>query len=344
MLASYPHENRARTRRDEAAEELERALNESLQPDFLAEIVAAEMQMRQLNVAAAHRQTAVVAPLSPQTSTSLKGSIQDEDDDLVDTDGDATALACESTVPDDVDLNADVPFCNLPERMLLLLLEFLDEDSIGLFGSVCHRFHATARSDSVWAMMCKRVFSVQSSGRAVQLRRYKSWAHMFLARPRVKYQGTSIAHPAVVLSPTGFYVLRITYYKTPEINMWSDLPKNAILQAIYYRYFCFKRDGTVLYAMTHRHPREMAEGFLHRHKDVFQGRFSFQKGVAFVDVNVGHSLLQFEFRLATRWRAPNTRLVLLSHALYNPNDIMRRHPHYFDTAEEEFNFRRHWVL
>ncbi|RHY56249.1 hypothetical protein DYB30_013530 [Aphanomyces astaci] len=28
----------------------------------------------------------------------------------------------------------------------------------------------------------------------------------------------------------GFYVLRLSYYKKPEWNMWSDLPKNAVLQ------------------------------------------------------------------------------------------------------------------
>ncbi|ETV66319.1 hypothetical protein H257_17125, partial [Aphanomyces astaci] len=46
----HDEQPRVRTRRDEAAEELERALNESLQPDFLAQMVDAEWRLRHLAV------------------------------------------------------------------------------------------------------------------------------------------------------------------------------------------------------------------------------------------------------------------------------------------------------
>ncbi|KAG9405454.1 hypothetical protein AC1031_003347 [Aphanomyces cochlioides] len=314
---------RVRTRRDEAAEELERALNESLQPDFLAEIIAAESRMQQLSIAPQEP----VSPTRAPEEDGILGRLLVDDEDDVDT---TETVAYEANVPDDVDLNAEVPICNLPERMILIMLEYLDEDSIGLFSSVCHRFHATARSDSIWSMMCHRVFSIQSLAGSVQLRKYKSWMHMFVARPRVKYHG--------------YYVLRITYYKKPELSMWTDLPAGTVLQAIYYRYFNFKRNGTVLYCMTHRHPREMFEGFRRPHKEIHLGSYYVSKGEVYVVVNVGHSILQFIFRLASRWRAPNTRLILISHAQFHLSDVNLRHPHYFDTAEEEFNFRRHWPL
>ncbi|ETV94091.1 hypothetical protein, variant [Aphanomyces invadans] len=332
-MATIAEPPRVRTRRDEAAEELERALNESLQPDFLAQIVDAEWRMRYLAVSSPapsqdHLSTdGMNHTLSDENETGV-----DDDDTTEDSAGENTDLTevriVESAFDDDV--NASVPICHLPERMLQLVLEYLDEDSIGLFSSTCHRFHAVARTDLVWAMMCHRVFSIQAKGRPVQLRRYKSWMHMFFARPRVKYHG--------------FYVLRLSYYKKPEINMWSDLPKNAILQAIYYRYFCFHRNGTVLYAMTHRHPREMGEAFRTRSKDVWEGTYSFHQGQLHVVAHVGHSIVQFKFRVTSRWRAPNTRLVLQTHAIYSPNDTALRHPHEFDTADEEFNYRRHWKL
>ncbi|RHY12443.1 hypothetical protein DYB36_013611 [Aphanomyces astaci] len=109
----------------------------------------------------------------------------DEDADDVSAVEESIVLPAVGGILHDNDANGVVPVCNLPERMLQAVLEFLDEDSIG------------------------------------------------------------------------FYVLRLSYYKKPEWNMWSDLPKDAVLQAIYYRYFCFQRNGTVLYAMTHRHPREV---------------------------------------------------------------------------------------
>ncbi|OQR92804.1 F-box protein, partial [Achlya hypogyna] len=233
---------RPRTRRDEDAEALEQALNESLQPDFLAQIVQAENELRHMSIAPARP-----APIAVDAAVVLPVVDDDDDDDDVPADFVPVAVASENLE----DANENVPFCHLPERMITLILEYLDEDSIGLFSSTCHHFHHTASTEFVYEMMCQRVFTTQCRGRPVKLGKFTSWAHMFRSRPRVKYNG--------------FYALRISYYKEPEWNMWTDLPKNAILQAIYYRYFNFRNDGTFLYAMTHRHPRETAE--LMRHMD-----------------------------------------------------------------------------
>ncbi|EQC30404.1 hypothetical protein SDRG_11979 [Saprolegnia diclina VS20] len=315
---------RRRTRRDEDAEALEQALNESLQPDFLAQIVHAENELRHLNLAARARASA-----STEVSSSTPAAIDDDDDDDVDAPEDVAAAALEPANLED--LNADVLCCHMPERMLMLVLEFLDEDTIGNFSNTCHHFHRAASNEYIYEMMCRRVFTMQSRGRAVKLGKFSSWAHMFRGRPRVKYHG--------------FYALRISYYKEPEWNMWTDLPKNAILLAIYYRYFNFRNDGTFLYAMTHRHPRETAELMRHRDKEtIFVGNYYLARGQVHAVVPMRHGTLEFIFRMASRWRAPNTQLVMLSHALYQPSDVGLQRPHYFDVNEEAFNFRRFWHL
>ncbi|OQR89382.1 F-box protein [Thraustotheca clavata] len=322
VAAPYPR----RSRRDEDAEALEQALNESLQPDFLAQIVQAENEMRQLSLVAAN--SSVNTPVIQSVAKSQSSEEDEEDlglnipDDIAMTSADSKSLE---------DANAEVAICQLPERMIMILLEFLDEDSIGFFGKVCHHFHRVASTEYIYEIMCRRVFLAQCRGRLVKLGKFHTWSHMFRTRPRVKYHG--------------MYMLRISYYKEPEWNMWTDLPKNAILLAIYYRYFNFRKDGTFLYAMTHRHPRETSQLMKRQEKDtVFKGTYYFQCGQVHAIVDVSHGTLEFIFRVAARWRAPNTQLVLLSHAVYQPSDRLLLHPHYFDVKDEEFNFRRYWDL
>ncbi|KAF0701395.1 Aste57867_8097 [Aphanomyces stellatus] len=277
-------------------------------------------------------------------------------------------LACKAPeIPPEV-RNAAVPLCCFPDNLLHLLLAYLDEDSIGFFGSAWRGFHAAAQDgalssdsnmrrtcqvESIWAMMCDRIFSVQAGAGVVHLRRFKSWAHMWLARPRVKYQG--------------LYTMRVSYTKEAEYQ-YSDVAKGTVLQATYYRYLSFKRDGTMLYAMTLHRPHEMPDILRQRrrHKEVFQGTYAFQKGLLVVDVSVAHTHVRFQFRMASQYEptsfvasngsmlhmcsrahAPNTRLVLISHALFSPTDIHRRDPDYLDLSDQgdtQFDFTRDWSL
>lgn len=216
------------------------------------------------------------------------------------------------------------------------VLSFLDEDTVGACMCCCRRLLHAARSEAVFETLCRRVFPAQNP-RAAQaaaadrfaLRKFDSWFRMFHDRPRVRYNG--------------FYALRVSYYKKPELNMWTEIAPGTILQVIYYRYFAFQRDGTVLYAMLFRPPHEVAPLLRGPRKDVFRGRFHVDKDELFVSVPTNHSVVEFRLRIARRFRGHNTKLVLKEHYSFSEPDRSGWVDDY-DTHDEEFHYYRSWDL
>ncbi len=66
--------------------------------------------------------------------------------------------------------------------------------------------------------MCERTYSIQCR-KKVEFKAARGltlWKHLYINRPRVRYNG--------------LYFLRIAYCKKPERSMFTDLPAGAILE------------------------------------------------------------------------------------------------------------------
>lgn len=225
---------------------------------------------------------------------------------------------------------------NFAEHVLLDILRFLDEDSVGSVICSCKRLQHVGLSDALFESICRRIFPVQCPRVAAavaadrfSLRKFRTWFDMFLERPRVRHNG--------------FYYLRISYYKKPELNMWSEIPPGTILQVIYYRYFSFQRDGSVLYGMLFKPPHQATAELLAEKKDIYRGRYRVERDEVFVSVPTNHSVVEFRFRLSHRGRGKNVKLILDEHYQFSePNRT--GWVNHFDTFEEEFQFYRSWNL
>lgn len=225
---------------------------------------------------------------------------------------------------------------NIAEYLLVDILKYLDEDSIGHSLSTCKRLHHVGHTDEIFETLCRRIFPAQNPKVAVAaaadrfaLRRFRTWFDMFTHRPRVRYNG--------------FYWLRISYYKKPELNMWTEITPGTILQVIYYRYFSFQRDGSVLYGMLFKAPHEATNVLKGLGKDVHIGRYHVERDQVFVSVPTKHNVVEFRFRISPCGRGKNVKLVLEEHYSFSEPDRTGWIDNYH-TAEEEFQFYRSWNL
>ncbi|KAJ0411855.1 hypothetical protein ATCC90586_003008 [Pythium insidiosum] len=325
-------------------------------PDFLAEILAAESERD----AAAPAPTAPALPLTLTLKSRNAGEQDDEDDD---DDDDSTSIASCSTsaahaAQDDSDEQEDANLhhvlLNFPEYLLVDILYYLDEDAVGHCLMTCHRLRHVAQSEAVFETLCRRIFPAQCPrarhGR-LQLRKFPTWLAMLQRRPRVRHNG--------------FYFLKTYYYKKPELNMWTEIAPGTILQVVYYRYFSFQRDGTVLYAMLFKPPHDagaVLRRARHHHyvaepepsavdhgsgttivKEVWRGTFHVERDEVLVSVPTNHCVVEFRFRVASRGAARHSCLVLLEHYAFSEPD-RSGWIDYFDTHDEELHFYRHWDL
>lgn len=227
-------------------------------------------------------------------------------------------------------------FLNFAEYLIIDILKYLDEDSIGNSLCSCKRLLHVGRAEDLFETLCRRIFPVQCPKVAVAaaadrfaLRKFRTWFDMFHERPRVRYNG--------------FYWLKISYYKKPELNMWTEIVPGTILQVIYYRYFSFQRDGTVLYGMLFKPPHEATPVLRERRKDVYVGRYHVERDEVFVSVPTSHSVVEFRLRISKQGRGRNVKLILAEHYSFSEPD-RTGWVDYYDTAEEEFQYYRSWNL
>uniref|UniRef100_K3X1T4 F-box protein Hrt3/FBXO9 C-terminal domain-containing protein n=1 Tax=Globisporangium ultimum (strain ATCC 200006 / CBS 805.95 / DAOM BR144) TaxID=431595 RepID=K3X1T4_GLOUD len=331
--------------RDADEEALQAALFESVQPDYLAEILEAESQRGEAPRAQL-QDTAAVADNGSNgaTGTDLSddgdaGAVQsdaDADEDLAAQVDHLLQLSDESDVDEEEDANLHHVFLNFAEYLIIDILRYLDEDSIGNALCSCKRLHHVARADELFETLCRRIFPVQCPKVAVAaaadrfaLRKFRTWFDMFYERPRVRYNG--------------FYWLKISYYKKPELNMWTDITPGTILQVIYYRYFSFQRDGTVLYGMLFKPPHEVTSVLRAMDKGVYVGRYHVERDEVFVSVPTSHNVVEFRLRISKKGRGKNVKLILAEHYSFSEPD-RTGWVNYYDTAEEEFQYYRSWNL
>ncbi|EEY54318.1 F-box protein, putative [Phytophthora infestans T30-4] len=337
--------------RDADEEALQAALQESLEPDFMAEILQSESQQRrQVHGRTRLGQLNFGTSSSDQKPEENQQEVDSGDDDEhgVDTGrytrlsiSEATEKPPESVDVDeeeeeDEDPNEDHTLLNFADILLIDILKWLDEDTIGACTCTCKRLLQVARSEVLFEALCRRIFPVQNPRAAAAaarnkfgLRRFPTWFDMFQDRPRVRYNG--------------FYWLKVSYYKKPELSMWSEIVPGTILKCIYYRYFSFQRDGTVLYGMLFKAPHEVESHIRSQRKGVYSGRFYVDKDELVVTVPTNCNEVNFRLKITQRERGKNVKLVLKEH-FANSEPDGSGWVSYYDTADEEFYYYRSWNL
>ncbi|KAK1937812.1 F-box only protein 9 [Phytophthora citrophthora] len=313
-------------------------------PDFLAEILQSEDQQR-------HQQGIQAQIQQVQLGTSSNGieleekqpsDDSDEEDDTVLYTSTANAVAVAEKALDgsedeeEEDPNEDHTLLNFADILLIDILKWLDEDTIGVCTCTCKRLLQVARSEVLFEALCRRIFPVQNPKAAAAaarnkfgLRRFPTWFDMFHERPRVRYNG--------------FYWLKVSYYKKPELSMWTDIVPGTILKCIYYRYFSFQRDGSVLYGMLFKPPHEVEQHIRNQRKGIYHGRFHVDKDELVVTVPTNCNQVNFRLKITQRERGKNVKLVLKEHYANSEPDGSGWDNDY-DTADEEFYYYRSWNL
>ena len=132
----------------------------------------------------------------------------------------------------------------IPLEVVHRILSHLDPDTVGAMPVVSGTW-SLIPDDSVYKVLCERVYLSQTRWKQLRIERWPSWKHMFLLRPRIRTNGV--------------YVLRTCYIKAPHLDMWTQMPAGSVLEVVYYRYFRFYDDGTVLYSLNHTPPNRMLE-------------------------------------------------------------------------------------
>ncbi|POM58841.1 F-box protein [Phytophthora palmivora] len=328
--------------RDADEEALQAALQESLEPDFMAEILQSEDQQRREEATRASATQSQLETTSNGAEMEQKQQTQDsgdEDDDLGPFTHVSRAVEAAETTQneeEEEDPNEDHKLLNFADILLIDILKWLDEDTIGVCTCTCKRLLHVARSEVLFEALCRRIFPVQNPRAAAAaarnkfgLRRFPTWFDMFHERPRVRYNG--------------FYWLKVSYYKKPELSMWTDIVPGTILKCIYYRYFSFQRDGTVLYGMLFKPPHEVESHIRNQRKGVYRGRFYVDKDDLVVTVPTNCNEVNFRLKITQRERGKNVKLVLKEHFANSEPDGSGWVNDY-DTADEEFYYYRSWNL
>eukprot|EP00644_Phytophthora_capsici_P016575 jgi/Phyca11/510004/fgenesh2_kg.PHYCAscaffold_52_\ len=343
-----PHREGAKgsAHRDADEEALQAALQESLEPDFMAEILQSEDQQRRQQRVQAQTQHLQVGTTSngPESEEKQPSDDSDEDDDTGTVPYTSTTSAVIATErlldasedEEEEDPNEDHTLLNFADILLIDILKWLDEDTIGVCTCTCKRLLQVARSEVLFEALCRRIFPVQNPKAAVAaarnkfgLRRFPTWFDMFHERPRVRYNG--------------FYWLKVSYYKKPELSMWTEIVPGTILKCIYYRYFSFQRDGSVLYGMLFKPPHEVESHIRNQRKGIYHGRFYVDKDELVVTVPTNCNQVNFRLKITQRERGKNVKLVLKDHYANSEPDGSGW-DNYYDTADEEFYYYRSWNL
>jgi F-box protein 9 len=199
---------------------------------------------------------------SKQDTAKLKEDDEDHDDDKYFSDSDeqlqdelrledqqrATAAA------EDLDMDQLVQIGGmillLPDDMLHRVFEWLPVDTYGTLALVSPHWKAFTRTETVYNLLCERLYLNQSKRRQLHVSRFgNSYRTMLEKRPRVRAGG-------------GVYVMKYVRVKKIQRDMWTEIPMGAVLENVYYRYLYFQEDGRVLYALTTSPPHEMFRRFL----------------------------------------------------------------------------------
>ncbi|KAI8335127.1 hypothetical protein BC941DRAFT_431310 [Chlamydoabsidia padenii] len=143
-----------------------------------------------------------------------------------------------------------VLIAKLPNEIILTILKHLFLKSLSSSAKValvCKRFFLLTRSPTIWRYLCEHAYrppgkTLADSQRiqSAHVQHYGSWYHMYIQRPRIRYDGVYIA---------------TCHYIRPGT---SDTAWNQPIHLVtYYRYLRFFTDGKVIIHVTTEEPAQV---------------------------------------------------------------------------------------
>jgi len=131
---------------------------------------------------------------------------------------------------------------SLPDEVLVYMLCFLDEVSLGRISMSCKKTYSLSREPVLWRLICQRIWPHNCSREVHHL--FGTWQRMFFTRPKVRYEG--------------IFVSKNSYLRQGSTE-WSY--HQPVHQVVYYRYLRLLPDGRLLYAMALDTPRKALKWF-----------------------------------------------------------------------------------
>lgn len=117
------------------------------------------------------------------------------------------------------------------DDVILRLFSFLSATDLVAASLVCTHWYELAQDPKLWRQLCTEAFNQDAiaNERLVFTNYGNSWKRMFVDRPRIRTEGV--------------YVSRNTYFRLGAVHFEV---KNPVHLVVYYRYFRFFGDGTIL--------------------------------------------------------------------------------------------------
>lgn len=199
------------------------------------------------------------------------------------------------------------------------IVYFLDCDYVGICSTVCKIWKTQLEHDAIWKNYCFAIYPAQRKKCAMQLVRWNSWYEMLRYRPRIR--------------TNGIYYLKTSYIKKPERGMNTDIPVGTILEAIYYRHFNFKLDGTVLYCMNFEPPKKSIKQFGQVKGNINLGEYYVEQSFVYVTVPTKTAMVNFKFKIQPEY--DHSVLSLLHHSSKS---------HHYLTQHETFGEYLHFYV
>lgn len=222
------------------------------------------------------------------------------------------------------------PVQELPDEVIIKVFEKLSATTVSRCGMVCKQWRRHAESPQLWQRLCTAAFVHTSVEKNVSLMRTaygQSWKRMYIERPHIRFDG--------------IYVSRNTYIRVGAVH-WDI--KNPVHLVVYYRYYRFFPDGTVL---TRTSPQPVSNVWRSLHHMPYSlekgdsrlpGRWTIKGSTVFVAClypGVDDSEVRSKLTLRSKQPGLNNRMDVLEIFTYDRNDGSKVSLE--DPSEEEDN-------
>jgi F-box protein 9 len=204
-------------------------------------------------------------------------------------------------------------FCS--DDAMIRVFSFLSAADLAAASLVCTQWYELSQDPKLWRQLCIAAFNqcdATTNEKLVRTTYGNSWKRMFVERPHIRTEGV--------------YVSRNTYFR---LGVAQFEVKNPVHLVVYYRYFKFFKDGTVLMRTSPDPVRKVwpsvaqMPAAVSRRDTRLRGRWKIQGSHVFVACEYAGTLRsELRCRLLLRSRPPgqNNRLDIIQIFTYDRSD------------------------